>query len=176
MARRRTKKRTTTHRRRSRMSGMGGSMETILGVVGGVVAGKAITKFLPTTISPTLLALGQIGVGIFLPKMVKGNLGTGLGYGLVANGASSALTSFSILSGVPQYRVVMNGPGGGRLNTLAGGALNTLTGVKPQQQTPPAPPVRRSLSTLSGNDDDDYNEDDVPIKHSCFSAINKKVA
>lgn len=105
------KKKKTVRRRRSRISGVGGGNGNVLiGVLLGVVAGKALTKFAGTKINPKILGAAQIGVGYFMPKFVKGPTGTGIGYGLMANGGGQLLTSFGILSGVDDGMIHLEMP------------------------------------------------------------------
>ena len=112
--RKHTKKRHTSRRRRGNsMSGVQGASTMILAIGAGVVAGKALTKFLGSKLDPKILAAGQVAAGLFLPKLVKNQFGIGVGYGLIANGTGQLLTSFGVLSGIgvddPVYTVSMNG-------------------------------------------------------------------
>jgi hypothetical protein len=136
MARRKHTKKVHHRRRRSHVSGIGGAGEMILAVAGGVIVGKAVTKFAGTMLDPKILAGVQIAGGIFLPKMIKGVFGQGMGYGLIANGSGQLLSSLGILSGMgmdePVYHLEMNGTD--NLMAIAGtDNLNSVSGVSDLQ-------------------------------------------
>jgi hypothetical protein len=155
------KKKTTKRHYRRRMSGIGGdTTQTLMGLVVGVVAGKALTKVTSSMMGLTDPAISggiQIIGGAFLvPKFIKSGLGKGIGLGMAANGTGALLTSFGILSGMgldePQtYHVVMNGTD--KLNTVNGtDRMRVING-------PGEEPVRGSLHCINGiNEDDDDRE------------------
>jgi len=111
MARRKKASRKTSRRRR--MSGIGavGSMASsvLYAVAGGVMAG-AVTKYLPSTLNDKVKSAIPVAVGLFLPKFIKGNAGTGIGAGMVAVGGLKLIQSFGVLNGIggletPNYQV-----------------------------------------------------------------------
>lgn len=161
MARRKThhKKHTTRRRKRSHMSGIGGMGEGILAVAAGVVAGKAITKFAGASLNPKIMAAAQIAGGIFLPKMVKGNFGQGMGAGLIANGTGQLMSSMGILSGLGMdsmdgiddgvYHVAMNGTSD--LSALNGS--DEMSGTDALKAINGTGNVSKELSVLNGVSD-----------------------
>jgi len=103
MARRKraTKKRAIGRRRR--MSGVGAMGSQITGAlytIAGAVAAGAVAKFLPSTMNEKLKAAVPVVVGFMLPKYLKGNIGQGIGAGMVAAGGLKLVQSFGILSGI----------------------------------------------------------------------------
>jgi hypothetical protein len=103
MARRKraTKKRAIGRRRR--MSGVGAMGSQITGAlytIAGAVAAGAVTKFLPSTMNEKLKAAVPVVVGFMLPKYLKGNIGQGIGAGMVAAGGLKLVQSFGILNGI----------------------------------------------------------------------------
>jgi hypothetical protein len=124
MARR--KKRETTRRRRRRMSGIGGDMMNLaLGATTGAVVAKVITKMLPTTtISPTYVALGTIGIGLFVPKFIKGSFGQAAAAGMIGTGVINTLSATGIMSGIMNRKMPMRVPAGRR---VSGGLSNIKT-------------------------------------------------
>ena len=102
MARRKraTKKRTTRRRRMSGVGAMGSQITGALYTIAGAVAAGAVTKFLPATMNEKLKAAVPVVVGIMLPKYLKGNIGQGVGAGMVAAGGLKLVQSFGILNGI----------------------------------------------------------------------------
>lgn len=85
------KKSRKSYRRRSRRIGaVGGGMVTqALGIIGGAIAGNLVqTKLLGnvTAIPEAAKSAGVVALGIFFPKLVKGDLGKALGNGMIAAG------------------------------------------------------------------------------------------
>lgn len=102
MAKKKKKSRGTPRRRRSHRMGA-----VNLQMVGMKVAGIAVSAFADnlakknfTSISPKILGVGELAVGIFLPRFMKGPLGEGLADGMLAVGTMNLLKSFSVISGV----------------------------------------------------------------------------
>jgi hypothetical protein len=139
----------------------GGMMTTVAGAAVGGLAAKIITKFLPTTISPTIVAIGTVGAGIFLPKVIKGPFGTAMGAGMVGVGVVNTLSATGILSGVnqrkPMHRRAMNGSP--YIRTIAGpsasgGGLTELRTVNgPNNRTGNQPYVRTKADMYNGDND-----------------------
>ena len=102
MARRKraTKRRTTRRRRMSGVGAMGSQITGALYTIAGAVAAGAVTKFLPATLNEKLKAAVPVVVGIMLPKYLKGNIGQGVGAGMVAAGGLKLVQSFGILNGI----------------------------------------------------------------------------
>ena len=105
MARRKraTKKRTTRRRRMSGVGAMGSQVTGALYTIAGAVAAGAVAKFLPSTMNEKLKAAVPVVVGIMLPKYLKGNIGQGVGAGMVAAGGLKLVQSFGILNGIGAY-------------------------------------------------------------------------
>ena len=102
MARRKRATKKSSYRRR-RMSGVGAMGSQITGAlytIAGAVAAGAVTKFLPATMNDKLKAAVPVVVGIMLPKYLKGNIGQGIGAGMVATGGLKLVQSFGILNGI----------------------------------------------------------------------------
>ena len=102
MARRKRATKKSSYRRR-RMSGVGAMGSQITGAlytIAGAVAAGAVTKFLPATLNEKLKAAVPVVVGIMLPKYLKGNIGQGVGAGMVAAGGLKLVQSFGILNGI----------------------------------------------------------------------------
>ena len=105
MARRKRATKKSSYRRR-RMSGVGAMGSQITGAlytIAGAVAAGAVTKFLPSTMNEKLKAAVPVVVGIMLPKYLKGNIGAGVGAGMVAAGGLKLVQSFGILNGIGAY-------------------------------------------------------------------------
>ena len=103
MARRKraTKRHTTRRRRMSGVGAMGSQVTNAIYTIAGAVAAGAVNKFLPTTMNDKLKAAVPVVVGIMLPKYLKGNVGAGIGAGMVAAGGLKLVQSFGILNGIP---------------------------------------------------------------------------
>ena len=103
MAHKRRRKK-ITHRRRSRMSGLGGiDAMQIIGVIGGAFVGKFINKVIPDSVNPKIVAGGKVALGIILPIVVKGkakNMMKAVGDGILAVGSIELLTEFGVISGL----------------------------------------------------------------------------
>lgn len=122
MARR--KRHTKKHTRRRRHSGMGAvgtGMTHILGLVAGAVAGKMLrSKTLPN-VDDKFKSLGEIAIGIALPRFVKNDFVKAMGAGMIVDGGTSALSSFGIMSGIGADDVSMEYlSGSDEIQTIAG--------------------------------------------------------
>jgi len=125
MARRRK-----THHRRTRRHRVGAvnmkSLGTkVLGTAAGAFAARTLynigLKTFPT-LKPQYVGLGIIGIGAFVPKFIKSEIGSAVGDGIVAIGALSTLQGFGLISGVGAIpgrrvpsRVMSGGPYGNRV-------------------------------------------------------------
>jgi hypothetical protein len=103
MARRksRMKKRVTHRRRKHSMGSVKGGVMAAVGVIAGAVAAqfvsKAIDKALPATMEDKTKKLidgaAPLVVGLFLPKVIKTDLGKNLGAGMIAVGGLKLVQS-----------------------------------------------------------------------------------
>ena len=104
MARRkRATKRRTSRRRMSGVGAMGSQVTSAIYTIAGAVAAGAVAKFLPATMNDKLKAAVPVVVGIMLPKYLKGNIGQGVGAGMVAAGGLKLVQSFGIRNGIGAY-------------------------------------------------------------------------
>jgi hypothetical protein len=142
----------TTHRRKRRISGIGGMDLKGIGLkVAGLGVGSIGARELNTilvkqfpSLTPMISGFIQIAVGVFLPVLVKGSkFMADVGDGMIANGMMVEAVNLGLISGVSPnssmtYRI--NGPGNIRaiagtspngLRTIAGkGDLNAVAGVQ----------------------------------------------
>jgi hypothetical protein len=107
------RRRTTTRRsparkapvRRRRISGVGKSnvIMSIAGLAGGAIlarlANNIILKAKPD-LNSKIINAAQIGLGIYLPKLVKSQLGKDLGSGMIAAGGLGLATSLGVINGI----------------------------------------------------------------------------
>jgi hypothetical protein len=84
----------------SGVGAMGSQVTNAIYTIAGAVAAGAVAKFLPATMNDKLKAAVPVVVGIMLPKYLKGNIGAGVGAGMVAAGGLKLVQSFGILAGV----------------------------------------------------------------------------
>ena len=104
------KKKARHHVRRHKMSGIGGSAMKALYIGAGAIAGEALANALTTMVgqqsasnsmSNLIPPGGVVIAGIFLPKLLKGDIGEGIGAGMVAVGTLYAAQNFGVIAGVP---------------------------------------------------------------------------
>jgi hypothetical protein len=111
MARRKShakKSRKTSRRRRSGMSGIGGSVASAAYIAGGAILAQVIVqKFVsPMTTSQTSTTQGliagavPIALGMFTPKFIKGDTGAKLGAGMIAVGGLNLIKTTGLISGM----------------------------------------------------------------------------
>jgi len=102
MARRKHHTKKRHHSRRRRMSGIktGGIMGAVAIIAGAVAASqvsKLVAKAIPSTMSAQTSGLisgaAPIALGIFMPKLIKSDIGKGLGQGMIAAGGLSLVKS-----------------------------------------------------------------------------------
>jgi hypothetical protein len=142
MARR--KKKAAPRRRRSgrKMGAMGGSfIMNVLGLAAGAVGARILTsspKVLPN-LDPKIKSAGVIAVGLYFPKLVKGNLGKSIGDGMVAAGGLGLLQAANVLG---QIESAMDIPA----SVMAGDGLSLISGYSED-----------NLSVISGQDEEVYN-------------------
>jgi hypothetical protein len=87
----------------SGVGAMGSQVTSAIYTIAGAVAAGAVAKFLPATMNDKLKAAVPVVVGIMLPKYLKGNIGQGVGAGMVAAGGLKLVQSFGILNGIGAY-------------------------------------------------------------------------
>jgi len=87
----------------SGVGAMGSQVTSAIYTIAGAVAAGAVAKFLPATMNDKLKAAVPVVVGIMLPKYLKGNIGAGVGAGMVAAGGLKLVQSFGILNGISGY-------------------------------------------------------------------------
>ena len=97
MAKRRKK---ATRRRRSSMSGTGGTMGSVVSMLTGAVVGKIAANKLAGGLDPKISAAAQIAVGFGVNKFVKNAFVKGMGTGMMVGGGLQALTSFGVISAI----------------------------------------------------------------------------
>jgi len=106
------RKKTTTRRapvrrpapRRRRISGVNNNpVMQIAGLVGGAIAARIANNLIlkaKPDLNGKIINVVQIGLGIYLPKMIKSQLGKDLGAGMIAAGGLGLATSFGIINGI----------------------------------------------------------------------------
>lgn len=94
------RKKKSSRRRRSSMGATGTGFGQIAGLLAGAVAGKFLSAKVLSNVDSKWTALGQVGVGIVLPRFVKNNFVKAMGAGMIVNGGMSALSSFGVLAGI----------------------------------------------------------------------------
>lgn len=101
----RTKKRTTTRRKKSRMGAASSiDFQSLLGVAAGAIGAKLLDKVIPASIDPKIANGGKIALGVFLPMAFKDgkmkSIAAGAGMGMVAVGTIDLFKNLNILSGL----------------------------------------------------------------------------
>lgn len=99
-------KRRTVRRRISGAGDIGGMALTVAGLGAGSIAARELNtllvKFMPSLGTSPMLSGGiQVGVGLFLPKFVKGPFMANVGMGMIANGVMVMAVSTGIINGAP---------------------------------------------------------------------------
>lgn len=126
----RKKSRKTSRRRSRRMGaiGGGGMITQALGIIGGAIAGNIVQNKLlanVTAIPEAAKSAGVVALGVFFPKIVKGDLGKALGNGMIAAGgiqlAKSVLPAGMIGATDSIEFPVMVGEVPDNLSVIAGG-------------------------------------------------------
>lgn len=104
--RKKATKKSSHRRKRRRISGVNDASGMVMkagGLVVGAIAARelntVVVKMFPS-LTPLMSGIGQMAVGYFLPKLVKGNAFIGyLGDGMIANGGMVTVVSTGIISG-----------------------------------------------------------------------------
>ncbi len=103
MARTKRHHKKPVHHRRRRMGGIGavkGSAMTAVYAVAGAAAAQLLTKVLPSTLDARISAAAPVAIGLFLPKLIKGDAGKGIATGMIAVGGLKLVQSFGVLNGI----------------------------------------------------------------------------
>ena len=140
MARRKShaKKRHHTKRRRSGMSGIGGSVASAAYIAGGAVLAQVLVqKFVaPMTAGQTSTTAGlingavPIALGYLTPKFIKGDVGAKLGAGMIAVGGLKLVQSAGVLSGIGAMDFYSNKPVSAIAGYQGASAGTYIAGIK----------------------------------------------
>jgi hypothetical protein len=128
MAKRKKSRKTSRRRRRIGAIGGGGMITQALGIIGGAIAGNLVQNKLlanVTAVPEAAKSAGVVALGVFFPKIVKGELGKALGNGMIAAGgiqlAKSVLPAGMIGATDSIEFPVMVGEVPDNLSVIAGG-------------------------------------------------------
>ena len=161
--RRRSFKKRSTRRRRSSMSGTGGTVTNALAMVTGAVIGRVLSTKLSSKVNPKILAGGQIAVGYFLPKFVKNKFVAGIGTGMIVNGGVQALSSFGVISAISGFTdgVKVDYLGDDDFDSMSGSAdIQEIAGIDDMGMGLVDPGIMSGsadISIIAGDDEDfDY--------------------
>jgi hypothetical protein len=108
MARRRKRASAPKRRRSRRVGAVAGSknvLMTVAGIAGGAILARIAGNYagkMSWGSNPKIVSAGQIALGVFFPKFVKGPIGQNLGAGMVALGGLGLAQSFNLISGIGQ--------------------------------------------------------------------------
>ena len=108
MARRRKRASAPKRRKSRRMGAVAGSknvLMTVAGIAGGAILARIAGNYagkMSWGSNPKIVSAGQIALGVFFPKFVKGPIGQNLGAGMVALGGLGLAQSFNLISGIGQ--------------------------------------------------------------------------
>ena len=130
MARRKSKARKTTYRRRrSGMSGMKGTFASAAYIIGGGVIAQFVGNMVSKATASSTMSAGTkslvsgavpIVAGVLTPRFIKGDVGAKLGAGMIAVGGVKLLQGTGVLSGVG---AMMNNYGNQPVRNIAGTQL-----------------------------------------------------
>jgi hypothetical protein len=97
-------------KRKSRVSGIGGSLMSSAYVIGGAILGQAVVKYgvdkalASSSMSSMTKGLIQgatpIVLGVLTPRFIKGDVGAKLGAGMIAVGGLKLVQSTGVLAGI----------------------------------------------------------------------------
>lgn len=135
------RRRKVSHRRHRRHHRMGAINikqvgTKVLGVAAGAFAARTIYNMViksSPTMDPKYIGIGEVVLGVLVPKFIKNELGSGIGDGLLAIGALTTLQNFGVISGVgavPVRRVPARVIGAG-----AKPFLSKMVGATPRPYT-----------------------------------------
>jgi hypothetical protein len=110
MARRKSKARKSySRRRKSGLSGMGGTIKSAAYLVGGGVIAQFVGNMINKSMASSTMSAGTknlingavpIVAGVLTPRFIKGDVGAKLGAGMIAVGGVKLLQSTGVLAGV----------------------------------------------------------------------------
>jgi hypothetical protein len=136
-----TKKRRSSRRR---IGAIGKTdFTSIIGVVAGAAAGSLVAQKLLPTMDERIKNAGVIAIGaLLMPRVIKGSLGAGLGYGMIASGGIGLLKNFNVISGMEDTLEIPVAISGDDELSVISGDDEVLTGD--------------DLSVISGDDESYY--------------------
>jgi len=110
MARRKSKAKKTTYRRRkSGMSGKGSSLMSAAYIIGGGVIAQIVGNLVTKATASSSMSAGTkslvsgavpVVAGVLTPRFIKGDVGAKLGAGMIAVGGVKLLQGTGVMSGV----------------------------------------------------------------------------
>jgi len=101
MRRKKQSKKRSVRRRRSRIGEASGAVMNAVGIVAGAAIGRIVANKLLPNLDSKLKNAGVIAIGaIAMPKLVKGDLGSSIGAGMVAAGGIGLLTDFQVIGAI----------------------------------------------------------------------------
>lgn len=135
MARR--KKRSTRRRYGRRVSGIGrvnfnAVLMQVAGTAGGALLANFLNKSIGANLDPKLVAAGEILIGaLVIPQAIKGDIGQGVGSGMLAVGTIKLLQGFGVITGIDQpggsvfwSDKQLEAVSGNEMALVSGGSLN----------------------------------------------------
>jgi hypothetical protein len=94
------------------MGAIGSTFGTLLTMGAGAIIGRIAQSKLQDKVNPKLVAGGQVALGIFLPKLVKGKVGAGIGSGMAVNGIVTLANQFGVVSAISGMETSVDYVGG----------------------------------------------------------------
>ena len=139
---------------RRRMSGVGASSPVmqVAGLIGGAilarVASNVITKAKPD-LNSKIINAAQIGLGLYMPKLIKSQLGKDLGNGMIAAGGLGLVTSLGVINGID----VISGMEDQEFIEMTVNGIEDNTEIDFEDSL-------NGIDVVSGIDDDNFDEND----------------
>lgn len=91
----RKKRKSSRRRSRRRMGAVGkANLQATLGIIAGAVAGRLVAKKLLPNVDEKIKNAGVVVLGMFFPKLMKGETGKAIGNGMIAAGGAGLVGSF----------------------------------------------------------------------------------
>lgn len=128
------KKRHHSKRRSSHMGAIGSTFGTLLTMGAGAIIGRIAQSKLQDKVNPKLVAGGQVALGIFLPKLVKGKVGAGIGSGMAVNGIVTLANQFGVVSAISGMETSVDYVGNEYLMDEMGYANSSIAGDDSQDE------------------------------------------
>jgi hypothetical protein len=99
------KKRHTSRKRSHKMGAITGGTSGIVAIVAGAVIARFVSNAITSNqvggnAAPYVAAAAPIGVGLFMPKIIKSDIGKNLGHGMIASGGVNLLQATGALKGI----------------------------------------------------------------------------